>query len=71
MVVRDVYPEETGALEANPWINTAAIGLDPSKWEEDGLFSPGTQPRDLSLLRDEIGRLFVTKEVRQSAAAGT
>jgi flavin-dependent dehydrogenase len=70
MAVRDVYPGKAGPFETNPWINTAAISLDPSKWEEDGLFSPRTQPRDLSLLRNEIGRLFVTKEARLPAAAG-
>jgi 2-polyprenyl-6-methoxyphenol hydroxylase-like FAD-dependent oxidoreductase len=70
LAVRDVCPEKLSRFEANPWINTAAIGLDPSKWEEDGLFSPRTQPRDLSLLRNEIGRLFVTKEARQPVAAG-
>jgi len=71
MAVRDVYPEKAGRLDGNPWINIAAISLDPSKWERDGLFEPKTQPRDLRLLENEIERLFVMKESRQLAAAGT
>lgn len=68
MAVRDVHPDKAQQIESCPWINTAAIGLDPSRWKDEGLFSPKTQPRDLSRIENEIGRLFVTKEARQPVA---
>lgn len=71
MAVCDVYPEQAQRLEARPWINAGAISLDPSRWDEDGLFSPKTEPRDLKLLQNEIGRLFAIKKVRQPVAAAS
>jgi flavin-dependent dehydrogenase len=68
MAVRDVLPEKADLFKDRPWINTGAISLDPSRWEKDGLFEPKTKPRDISLLSDEIGRLFTVKNVLAGAA---
>lgn len=67
MAVRDVLPEKGSLFDSTPWINTAAISLDPGRWEREGLFSPGTLPRDLSLIQQEIGRLFKIKSGRSKA----
>jgi len=58
LAVRDVAPEALPRLAATPWINTEAIGLDPSSWERDGLFAPKTARRDYSGLEREIARLL-------------
>jgi len=67
LAVQDVLPEKMPLFRENPWINTAAIGLDPSRWEKDGLFAPRTKPRDLTLLTNEIGGLFTRKARSQVA----
>lgn len=69
MAVNDVLPDKSALFEKNPWINTAAIGLDPSRWEQDGLFAPRTTPRDLTRLQTEIGRLFTRKEKARQASS--
>jgi hypothetical protein len=62
LAVRDVLPEQMPLLESVKWFNTEAIGLDPERWERDGLFSPKTAPRDYARHRDEIERLFTRVE---------
>lgn len=69
LAVRDVLPEKMHLFERRPWINTAGISLNPDRWEADGLFSPTTKPRDLTRLKEEIGRLFTLKDARQSISA--
>ena len=58
LAVRDTLPEALPRLQEGGWINTEAIGLDPDRWDQDGLFSPKTTPRDFSQHQQEIGRLF-------------
>ena len=71
LAVRDVLPEQAPMLEAARWINTEAIGLDPERWERDGLFSPKTAPRDYRRHEEEIGRLFTRRDATLTAAAGS
>jgi flavin-dependent dehydrogenase len=76
LAVRDVLPAQLPLLESVKWINTEAIGLDPERWERDGLFSPKTAPRDYARHRDEIERLFtrteaVSRPVPSAAAASS
>lgn len=71
LAVRDVLPEQAPMLEAVRWINTEAIGLDPERWERDGLFSPKTAPRDYRRHEEEIGRLFTRRDATVTAAAAS
>ncbi len=65
--VRDVLPEQAERLAEHPWIEITAIGLDPDRWQADGLFEPQTPARDLGLLSGEIGALFRPVEAPLSA----
>ena len=69
LAVRDVLPEQAARLEGIRWINTEAIGLDPERWERDGLFSPKTAPRDYRRHQEEIGRLFTRRADAVSATS--
>lgn len=61
LAVQDVMPEQMPRLEAAGWINTEAIGLDPDRWERDGLFAPKTAPREFTRHREEIAGLFTRR----------
>ena len=67
LAVRDVLPAALDRFKAPRWINTEAIGLDPDRWERDGLFSPKTAPRDYAALEQEIGRLLTVKTAEPAA----
>ena len=43
-VLSQVMPEKLSEFPEPFWINIWGIGLDPEKWEEDGLFRPETEP---------------------------
>jgi hypothetical protein len=58
MAVRDVMPEKLAALPDPLWVNLWAIGLNPERWEQDGLYRPKTAPRDLSEMRAQIEQLY-------------
>ena len=57
IAVRDCHPELFHKV-ADTWINASAISLDPSTWEERGLFKPTTEPRDLSHFEEPLFKLF-------------
>ncbi|MBA3948547.1 MAG: tryptophan 7-halogenase [Acidobacteria bacterium] len=61
LAVRDLMPEQMARLESAGWINTEAIGLDPDRWERDGLFAPKTARRDFARHRGEIEGLFTLR----------
>jgi flavin-dependent dehydrogenase len=63
LAVRDVLPDELPRFANVEWIDTEAIGLDPERWERDGLFAPKTAPRDYRRHEAEIGRLFTRRTV--------
>ena len=72
LAVRDVLPGEWPRFEASRWIDTEAIGLDPARWQADGLFLPKTAPRDYRAHTHEIERLFTRRApaaVSETAAA--
>jgi hypothetical protein len=69
LAVRDVLPESLPRFHSTRWINTEAIGLDPDRWERDGLFAPKTAPRDYSGLEAEIGRLLMAKNAVHATVA--
>ena len=63
LAVADVHPEHLHRVE-DTWINATAITLDPSQWEERGLFRPRTAPRDLSHFSDPLERLFRVRKLQ-------
>lgn len=61
IALEDTMPEELKRLEASgrtAWLDAWAIGLDPGRWEEDGLFRPESAPRDLSVVYGQLRRVF-------------
>lgn len=58
LAVEDTMPEELGRFAAPVWLDAWAMGLDPGRWEADGLFRPRTPRRDLSRVWTPLRRLF-------------
>jgi hypothetical protein len=56
IAVADQFPEEKHRFGDPVWIDAWAVGMDPSRWEADGLFSPRTEPRDLSQMKADLFR---------------
>jgi hypothetical protein len=66
VAVADCCPEDLPRLKGK-WLNAWAITLDPDKWEERGLFSPKSEPRDLSYLADPFFEMFNLRPLEQAA----
>jgi hypothetical protein len=49
MALADTMPEMLTRMPSPLWVNAWAVGLDPQRWETDGLFSPTSQPRPLMI----------------------
>lgn len=62
LAVEDALPEQLERFPAPVWINPWHASLNPDQWEQDGLFVPKTEPRDLTALHEEIRGLFFAKE---------
>jgi len=58
IAVEDVMPEQLHRFPDNTWLNAWHVGLDPERWESDGLFTPESAPRDLTPIREQIRALF-------------
>lgn len=54
VAVEDQFPEYLDRFPDPVWLNAWAVGVDPEQWESDGLFSPRTEPRDITWIRDEL-----------------
>ncbi|MFY7822552.1 MAG: FAD-dependent monooxygenase, partial [Planktothrix agardhii] len=54
LALEDTKPELLSQIHSHPWLNAWAIGLDQSKWEADGLFSPKSEPRSLDLVKQQF-----------------
>ncbi|MFN6526360.1 NAD(P)/FAD-dependent oxidoreductase [Nostoc sp. ChiSLP03a] len=54
LAIEDTMPEKLGMFPEGVWLNAWAIGLDVDKWEQDGLFQPQTQPRDLNRVMEPV-----------------
>lgn len=65
LAVEETMPEELHRFEDRRWVNTAALSLDPTRWEADGLFRPITKSRDLSVIDAEIRRVYRLKGQEQ------
>jgi flavin-dependent dehydrogenase len=58
IAVEDVMPEQLHRFPKDTWLNAWHVGLDPARWEADGLFAPKSAPRDLSPIREQIRSMF-------------
>jgi acyl-CoA synthetase (AMP-forming)/AMP-acid ligase II/flavin-dependent dehydrogenase/acyl carrier protein len=58
LALEDTKPHRLAELGESPWINPWGMSLDESRWQQDQLFVPRSQPRDLRsmwhLLRERI-----------------
>lgn len=48
LAIEDTMPEKLAMFSSSVWLNAWAISLDVNRWEQDGLFKPQSQPRDLN-----------------------
>jgi flavin-dependent dehydrogenase len=62
LAIEDILPDRLPEIQAPDWLNVAAISLNPSRWQDDGLFEPKTRPRPNQLIT--LGR-----ELRKVLAA--
>jgi len=60
IAVEGVMPEQLHRFR-DIWLNAWQIGLNPERWEADGLFAPESAPRDLSPIREQIRALLRTR----------
>lgn len=60
LALEDTLPEHVAEVRSRGWLNVSAIGLDPRRWQADGLFNPRSRPRPeaLDALEHELRRLF-------------
>jgi len=60
LALEDALPEQLEHVRARGWLNVSGIGLDPGRWEADGLFNARSRPRPeaLASLEKEIRCLF-------------
>jgi flavin-dependent dehydrogenase len=58
VAVEDCYPDQLERVKKAGWLNAWRIGLDPEKWDEDGLFEPKSPARDLKGIYTQIRSLF-------------
>lgn len=64
--VADQFPDQLPRFRDPVWLNVWALGMDPSRWDGDGLFAPRTEPRDLGPIRDDLFRgLGLESELRE------
>lgn len=65
LAVEDARPESLPGLQERGRLEATAIGLDPSAWQDDGLFRPLSAPRDLTPLHAEIREIFRPRHAPQ------
>lgn len=58
IAVEDTMPERRAELDECAWLNAWAVGLDPERWDADGLFKPTTTPRSISGTYATLTALF-------------
>jgi hypothetical protein len=61
-------PEQLHRFPKDTWLNAWHVGLDPERWEADGLFAPESAPRDLSPIREQVRALFRAQSEDSQAA---
>ena len=66
LAVEDVMPECMDQFAPPVWLNAWSISLDPDRWQAERLFEPGSEPRDLSGIREQIRSLFHLAELSKA-----
>ena len=61
LAIEDVMPKYLAELSDVGWLNAWRISLNPERWENDGLFRPHTEPRDLDEMLRQIRKLYHTE----------
>ena len=56
VAVEDQLPEHRERFLDPVWVDAWAVGMDPSRWEADGLFRPRTESRDLRWIKEDLFR---------------
>lgn len=64
VAVEDVLPKYADRLEGREWFDAWSIGLDPQRWEEDGLFEPTTEPAALPDVYRQLRSCFEPNDPR-------
>jgi flavin-dependent dehydrogenase len=62
LAVADTMPEQLERVTAYGWVNAWAISLEADKWEQDQLFCPKSQPRDLTPIIESLQQVFQFSE---------
>jgi flavin-dependent dehydrogenase len=64
--VEECMPERLPAPGTpRPWLDAWRIGLDPDRWQADGLFQAQSEPRDLRRMEDNFAGIFEPMNLRQ------
>ncbi|MDY7015351.1 MAG: hypothetical protein SVX43_17495, partial [Cyanobacteriota bacterium] len=58
IAVADTLPDQLPRASATGGLNARAIGLDPERWEAEGLFSPSTQPHNLHRIGETLSQIL-------------
>ena len=61
--VEESYPENE-MLKTRPWVRAWRMVLDPTKWDEEGIFETQIPPRPLDDMRDNFTGLFAPQNLR-------
>lgn len=58
IAIADALPDHARRLPDPLWLDAWAIGLDPTRWEDDGLFRPASPARPLEPMLSQIRNLY-------------
>jgi 2-polyprenyl-6-methoxyphenol hydroxylase-like FAD-dependent oxidoreductase len=62
VAVEDTLPDQLHRLPPGRRLNAWAVGLDPTRWEEDGLFAPPSGEGPVEPMQSGIRRMFFPDE---------
>jgi flavin-dependent dehydrogenase len=62
LALEDTMPEKLSEFPSTVWLNAYAISLDPTCWEQDGLFRPASKPRDIRPMLYQLRKCFKFKD---------
>lgn len=70
IAIEDCNPAWLDKMPDHFWINAWAVGLDPDKWEADGLFMPASEARELTRLLKEMKDLYIDTQGNTNTSPG-
>lgn len=62
LMIEDIMPEKLALFPEPIWLNAWAMSLHPDKWQEDGLFEPNSERRDLKDMMSQTRALYSFKD---------